>query len=56
MDKDLRLALETAAALGLTLEQTARLKKLYDLGMARGWQEEDFIGLIRLLEGRGGRE
>jgi 3-hydroxyisobutyrate dehydrogenase-like beta-hydroxyacid dehydrogenase len=49
MDKDLRLALETADDLSLPLEQTKELKKIYDKGMAAGWKDEDFIGLIRLL-------
>ncbi len=50
MDKDLRLALETAADLGLSLEKTAQLKNLYAQGMAAGWGDDDFIGLVRLLE------
>jgi 3-hydroxyisobutyrate dehydrogenase-like beta-hydroxyacid dehydrogenase len=51
MGKDLRLALETAAELSQPLEQTAHLKKnVYDAGMAAGWADDDFIGLIRLLE------
>jgi len=49
MGKDLRLALETAHSLSLPLEQTARLKETYDQGIAAGWKEDDFIGLIRLL-------
>jgi 3-hydroxyisobutyrate dehydrogenase-like beta-hydroxyacid dehydrogenase len=50
MGKDLRLALETAAGHSLTLDQTARLKESYDRGIAAGWKDDDFIGLIRLLE------
>jgi 3-hydroxyisobutyrate dehydrogenase-like beta-hydroxyacid dehydrogenase len=50
MGKDLRLALETAAKLSLTLEQTARLKESYDRGIAAGWKEDDFVGLVRLVE------
>ena len=50
MGKDLRLALETAHSFSLPLEQTARLKESYDQGIAAGWKEDDFIGLIRLLE------
>jgi 3-hydroxyisobutyrate dehydrogenase-like beta-hydroxyacid dehydrogenase len=50
MDKDLRLALETAADLSLPLEQTKQLKAIYDQGMDAGWKDDDFIGLIRLLE------
>ena len=50
MGKDLRLALETAGGLSLTLAQTAQLKQSYDRGIDAGWKEDDFIGLIRLLE------
>lgn len=50
MGKDLRLALETAGGLALTLAQTAQLKQSYDRGIEAGWKEDDFIGLIRLLE------
>jgi 3-hydroxyisobutyrate dehydrogenase-like beta-hydroxyacid dehydrogenase len=52
MEKDLRLALETAVDLSVSLEQTGNLKKIYDRGMAAGWSEDDFIGLVRLLEKR----
>ncbi|HEX4086244.1 MAG TPA: NAD(P)-dependent oxidoreductase [Chthoniobacteraceae bacterium] len=50
MGKDLRLALETAAESSLPLEQTRSLKALYDRGMAAGWSDDDFIGLMRLLD------
>jgi 3-hydroxyisobutyrate dehydrogenase-like beta-hydroxyacid dehydrogenase len=50
MAKDLRLALETAAEQAVPLEQTARLKSIYDQGLAAGWGEDDFIGLVRLVE------
>jgi len=49
MDKDLRLALETAAELTQTIEHTQHLKCIYDRGMAAGWADDDFIGLMRLL-------
>jgi 3-hydroxyisobutyrate dehydrogenase-like beta-hydroxyacid dehydrogenase len=52
MAKDLRLALETAADLRVSLEQTGNLKKIYDRGMAAGWSEDDFIGLMRLLDNK----
>jgi len=48
MNKDLRLALETAA--DLPLEYTGQLKEIYNRGMDAGWQDDDFIGLVRLLE------
>jgi 3-hydroxyisobutyrate dehydrogenase-like beta-hydroxyacid dehydrogenase len=50
MAKDLRLALETAAELSLTLQQTGHLKNIYDQGIAVGWSDDDFIGLMRLLD------
>ena len=50
MAKDLRLALETANDLSLSLTQTAHLKQAYDQGIAAGWSEDDFIGLMRLLD------
>jgi len=50
MDKDLRLALETAAAAGgLDLPNLARLKQQYDAGMKNGWGDEDFSVLMKLL-------
>jgi 3-hydroxyisobutyrate dehydrogenase-like beta-hydroxyacid dehydrogenase len=49
MAKDLRLALETAAGLSVPLEQTGHLKGIYDRGIAAGWSDDDFIGLMRLL-------
>jgi 3-hydroxyisobutyrate dehydrogenase-like beta-hydroxyacid dehydrogenase len=50
MDKDLRLALETAADLSLPLDYTRQLKAIYDQGMEADWKDDDFIGLVRLLE------
>ncbi len=50
MAKDLRLTLETAADLSVSLEQTEHLKKIYDQGMSAGWADDDFIGLMRLLD------
>ena len=50
MAKDLCLAMETAVELSVSLEQTGHLNKIYDRGMAAGWSEDDFIGLMRLLD------
>ena len=50
MAKDLRLALETATEFSLPLEQTGHLKSLYDQGIAAGWSNDDYIGLVRLLD------
>lgn len=49
LEKDLRLTLETAREKGISLPQTAELRGLYQQGLARGWGDEDFIGLERLL-------
>ncbi|HEY1662855.1 MAG TPA: NAD(P)-dependent oxidoreductase [Verrucomicrobiae bacterium] len=50
LNKDLRLALETAGESALPLPATIGLKKIYEQGMGSGWQDDDFIGLMRLLE------
>lgn len=47
MDKDLRLALEAAGE--LDLPALRRLKAQYDAGMAKGFGDEDFSVLMRLL-------
>jgi 3-hydroxyisobutyrate dehydrogenase-like beta-hydroxyacid dehydrogenase len=48
MAKDIRFALESAGNLGLP--QTRTVMKLYEDGLARGWGNDDFIGLIRLSQ------
>lgn len=50
MAKDLRLTLETANELQLSLSQTERVKSIYEQGIAAGWSDYDFISLVRLLE------
>jgi 3-hydroxyisobutyrate dehydrogenase-like beta-hydroxyacid dehydrogenase len=52
MDKDLRLALETAGSVDLPATKT--LKSFYDKGIQAGLGDDDFLGLIRLLEGKSG--
>ena len=49
MAKDLRLALEMAGE--LPLAQTRAVLGVYEAGLQRGWQDDDFIGLVRLLTG-----
>jgi 3-hydroxyisobutyrate dehydrogenase-like beta-hydroxyacid dehydrogenase len=49
MGKDLRLALETAGDQQLPL--ASNLKSLYDSAMKKGWGDDDFVGLIRLVAG-----
>jgi 3-hydroxyisobutyrate dehydrogenase-like beta-hydroxyacid dehydrogenase len=48
MGKDLRLALETAG--DLELPQTRSVMRIYEEGLQRGWGEDDFTVLARLLE------
>jgi len=48
MAKDIRLALASAA--DLNLPQTQSLMRLYEEGVKRGWGDDDFIGLTRLLD------
>jgi 3-hydroxyisobutyrate dehydrogenase-like beta-hydroxyacid dehydrogenase len=47
MNKDLRLALETAGR--LELPDAKSLKSFYDKGMEAGFGDDDFSGVIRLL-------
>jgi 3-hydroxyisobutyrate dehydrogenase-like beta-hydroxyacid dehydrogenase len=47
MDKDLRLALETAGSLELPLAKS--LKSFYDKGINSGISEDDLTGMVRLL-------
>jgi 3-hydroxyisobutyrate dehydrogenase-like beta-hydroxyacid dehydrogenase len=49
MAKDLKLAKETAEQLQRSLPQADRVLELYEEALGRGWAEEDYIGLIRLL-------
>jgi len=53
MGKDLRLALETAEG-KLSLPQTQSLCRLYQAALERGWGDDDFIGLIRLVQEKNG--
>jgi 3-hydroxyisobutyrate dehydrogenase-like beta-hydroxyacid dehydrogenase len=48
MAKDLRLALETAC--DMKLPQTQNVMRIYEEGLQRGWADEDFTVLMRLLE------
>jgi len=48
MAKDLRLALEMAG--DLPLPETRAVLGVYEAGLERGWQDDDFISLIRLLQ------
>lgn len=48
--KDLRLALEAAAAMKLNLPGTAQAKQLYDQVAARGWEDAGTQALFRLYQ------
>ena len=47
MAKDLRLALQTGK--DVPMPQTKELMKIYEEGLRRGWADDDYIGLMRLL-------
>jgi 3-hydroxyisobutyrate dehydrogenase-like beta-hydroxyacid dehydrogenase len=49
MGKDLRLALETAQEQGIELPHTRNLHGIYEQGLEKGWGDDDFISLVRLL-------
>ncbi len=50
MEKDLRLALETAAESELELPETAAVRAQYQIGLAHQMGDDDFSALIQLLE------
>lgn len=54
MDKDMRLALERAAELKLDLPLTRRLKECFSEAMGKGWGDDDFAVLYRLVAGKSG--
>jgi 3-hydroxyisobutyrate dehydrogenase-like beta-hydroxyacid dehydrogenase len=54
MAKDIRLTLETAADFSLPLELAELLRSIYAKGSAAGWSDEDYIGLVRLMEKKQG--
>jgi 3-hydroxyisobutyrate dehydrogenase-like beta-hydroxyacid dehydrogenase len=51
LDKDIRLALETAGSTDLPVAKA--LKQLFEKGIREGMAEDDFIGSIRLLKSNG---
>lgn len=51
LDKDMRLALETAGPIDLPVAKA--LKNLYEKGIQQGMANDDFIGSIRLLQSDG---
>ena len=54
--KDIRLAIDLAAALGVPLPLTSLAQQLYQAAMARGYGEDDICGSIRVLEELAGCE
>lgn len=50
MHKDVGLALETAQALDLPLPQTALTHQMLRAAIAKGWGDDDFVSVIRVLE------
>jgi 3-hydroxyisobutyrate dehydrogenase len=56
MRKDVRLALETAAELGVSMPAVEAVKRVFDASMEEGHGEEDFSAIIRHLESAAGIE
>lgn len=56
MAKDLRLALEEARRLGVSLTQSAGLNALYESALHQGFGEEDFSALVKITEKMSGVE
>jgi 2-hydroxy-3-oxopropionate reductase len=54
--KDLRLALDTASALGVSLPGTSMCQQLFNLCASHGWGEDDHSSLVRALELMGAHE
>ncbi|RYX81927.1 NAD(P)-dependent oxidoreductase [bacterium] len=50
MEKDLRLALETAREIGLELPETQAVRSVYQQGLASDMGDADFSALIQLLD------
>jgi 3-hydroxyisobutyrate dehydrogenase-like beta-hydroxyacid dehydrogenase len=50
MEKDLRLALETASESGVELPETQAVRAVYQQGLAKDLGDADFTALIQLLE------
>ncbi|MFQ5545280.1 MAG: 2-hydroxy-3-oxopropionate reductase [Acidiferrobacterales bacterium] len=48
--KDLKLALEGARALNMSLPNTAKTQELFDVCAANGWADRDHATLVRALE------
>jgi 3-hydroxyisobutyrate dehydrogenase/2-hydroxy-3-oxopropionate reductase len=54
MNKDVGLALELADALEVPVPITSITKQVYQAAMAQGFGEDDFISIIKVLEGMAG--
>jgi 3-hydroxyisobutyrate dehydrogenase/2-hydroxy-3-oxopropionate reductase len=50
LHKDVSLALDSARDLGVPLPGTALIQQMLQATISKGWGEEDFISIIRILE------
>jgi 3-hydroxyisobutyrate dehydrogenase/2-hydroxy-3-oxopropionate reductase len=50
LHKDISLALDSGQSLGVPLPATALTQQMLQATIAKGWGEEDFISIIRILE------
>jgi 3-hydroxyisobutyrate dehydrogenase-like beta-hydroxyacid dehydrogenase len=56
LHKDVGLALDSARALDVPLPSTALIQQLLQAAISKGWGENDFISIIRILEDWAGVE
>lgn len=50
LHKDVGLALDSAKSLGVPLPATALIQQMLQATISKGWGEDDFISIIRILE------
>ncbi len=54
MNKDVNLAMQEINKLGLDLPLSKKLLNVFQEAMKKGWQEEDFVSIVKLLEQNAG--
>lgn len=54
MNKDVNLAMQEINKLGLDLPLSKKLLSVFQQAMGNGWQEEDFVSIVKLLERNAG--
>ncbi|MBI2233048.1 MAG: NAD(P)-dependent oxidoreductase [Candidatus Aenigmarchaeota archaeon] len=54
MNKDVNLAMQEINKIGLDLPLSKKLLSVFQQAMENGWQEEDFVSIVKLLERNAG--